>query len=944
MSPLAALRTSLALAACCAAAARGAAADTPRAFAVRARAIYTATREQPGPIEHGVMIVRDGRVAAIGANMPLPADVPLIDLGDDVICPGFVSAGGALSGAHGGGESVSGLYAAIDAFDPFDPQRPALARGTTTAHLSAGPHRLVSGVGAIVKLGGVREGRVLVSASDLCVNLGVFSPPAVFEPPFYASSDVAIEPAKIQRPASRLGMIQELREQFERAALPAAGAAFDAHAAALRDAWTRRLPLRIEASTGADLEAAAKLAGELRTRYGDAGPRGAYLIGGAQAGLAADALRAAGLPIVVRVDEAYHTADANLGRDPDAIDPALEGIEAASRALTQVALAGAAGDKDEDLRFAAILAVRSGMAAERALAAITRVPAEILGVSDRVGSLAPGRDADFLVLNAAPLDLNSFVRQAYVDGALAFNAPPPASTQPADKHAAPPMVVRGGRVWVGDGRVLSDGQVLIENGRIQAVGPRVPTPPLSRIIEAGADAFIVPGFIDAHGHLGLEGDTAPTTPDVPIERALAASAGRDFRRVARAGVTTVLVSPYRVAPNGGRVAAIKTYGEGREHLILKAVSGVKFSYVGRDPHTETEAFRRALESGRKYQEAWAKYEKELADWKAGKAKPAAEPSEAAAESAPKVDPITGVWKTKVSGEPLPEPVDGEMRLRLTGNSIEGRLVDPASGEEEAVSGTLDGEAVTLEVDVETPLGKPTIKATLGPADRMTGTVSIGTFSLNFEAERTDKGPVEFKVSRGKRRSKDGRPEPPKVDESLEPLRPLLAGTAPAVVEGTTGASIVVALKLFVDDYKVRVVLVGGDFSDHVAAEIAARGDRVGVAPPPPLEQRKDRQPYTPVVDYSRRGVRVALQSNAEDGARGLALMGLFAARQGMGGDAALRALTSDAAAMYGLSDRVGSLEPGRDGDVLIFRGHPFDADSRLERVIVGGREVPDEEP
>ncbi|MCH7870420.1 MAG: amidohydrolase family protein [Planctomycetes bacterium] len=65
-------------------------------------------------------------------------------------------------------------------------------------------------------------------------------------------------------------------------------------------------------------------------------------------------------------------------------------------------------------------------------------------------------------------------------------------------------------------------------------------------------------------------------------------------------------------------------------------------------------------------------------------------------------------------------------------------------------------------------------------------------------------------------------------------------------------------------------------------------------------------------------------------------------RQGLGGDAALRALTIDAAKMYHVDDRIGSLLPGKDADLLIFTGHPFDADGRLERVIISGREVPNE--
>jgi hypothetical protein len=434
-------------------------------------------------------------------------------------------------------------------------------------------------------------------------------------------------------------------------------------------------------------------------------------------------------------------------------------------------------------------------------------------------------------------------------------------------------------------------------------------------------------------------------------------AGREFRRVARAGVATVLQAPYRSAPNGGQMAAIKTFGRDRSQLVAREVAGLKFSLRGQDPLTGTEALRKVFQAARKYDEDWKKYDAELAKWKesGGKAttKPAEE-GEGVEQGRP--DPVTGKWEYTVRGGPLPEPVSGTIVLKLTGTSIEGRLSDPMSGEEARVSGTLHGNEITLEVDVDTPVGKPTIHATLDREDHAVGRVTIGEFGLDFEATRVDKSAVEFKVSR-KKRTKDGRPVPPKLEPNLEPFRPLLAGRIPAVVDVETAAQIDAALKLLVDELKVSVVLLGAEGAADAADQIIAR--KGGAPMPPPasapadqalvgvvvareVERTRTRRPYCQAADLSRKGIRIALQSDSEDGARDLPLLGLFAVREGLGGDAALRALTVDAARMYKLDDRVGALEPGKDGDVLIFHGYPFDAGSRLERVIVGGQEVPDE--
>ena len=66
---------------------------------------------------------------------------------------------------------------------------------------------------------------------------------------------------------------------------------------------------------------------------------------------------------------------------------------------------------------------------------------------------------------------------------------------------------------------------------------------------------------------------------------------------------------------------------------------------------------------------------------------------------------------------------------------------------------------------------------------------------------------------------------------------------------------------------------------------------------------------------------------------------LYAVERGLSPDAALAALTYDAARMYKIDDRVGSLAAGKDGDVLIFRGNPFRGGARIERVIINGKEV-----
>ncbi|MCH7870529.1 MAG: hypothetical protein IID33_02400, partial [Planctomycetes bacterium] len=180
-------------------------------FVIRAKAVYPVSVETFGPIENGMIIVRNGRIVAVGRDLDVPGDLRLIELRDETIVPGFVDAGSSLGGRHSGNESVSGAYDAFDGFDPYANYQLTLSRGISTVHLDPGGHRLVSGRGVVVKLAGERSKRVLKRHADLAVNFGVFDPPPVWEFPFYASSDDAIKPARRQRPDSRLGQYLELK-------------------------------------------------------------------------------------------------------------------------------------------------------------------------------------------------------------------------------------------------------------------------------------------------------------------------------------------------------------------------------------------------------------------------------------------------------------------------------------------------------------------------------------------------------------------------------------------------------------------------------------------------------------------------------------------------------------------------------------------------------------
>ncbi len=902
-------------------------------FAIRAGRVMPVAERLPHVIEDAVIVIRDGRVADVGpaADVAVPRDLALVEMPDAVITPGFVAASTSEAGRHAGDESIGAGYLAADTFDPYDDDPERLGSGVTTLHLNPGWHRLVSGQGAIARLAGPGRAEVMRRTSDLTINLGpaATSPPPKVELVIPPSPDREIVPAMPQRPGSRMTQFLGLKE----AIAAATGGEprnvvgdYDLHVDALREAWEAERPLRIQAQRAADLAAAVAFFAQTE--------RPGYFVGGAEAAEVAARIAESGLPLVYTIDVALRSPGGDLGPDPNRVERTVEDLERFA-GVERLALALADGAPLADLRLAAAMARRSGLSEERLLAAITRVPAEILGLGGEVGSLAPGHRADLLVMNGHPLETTTTVQRVYVDGRLAHAAPESAGT----------LVVRAGTVWLGPGEWIEHGEVLVEDGVIVEVGRRVARPPHARVVDAGPDAFLSPGLIDAHGHLGLGGDGSAAAPNLSLSRLIGMPDLPELRTAA-AGVTSVMLAPQSFNRQGSRVAAIKTAGASRPARVTEDIAAVAFA-VGdtEDPRTVPQRLRQRLKQGEAYVQTWAEYEQALAEWeeqaRKGQIDEDAEAEvEQTTEEAAETDPITGTWTATLTGGPLPEPQTGVLAMRLDGTTIDARIIEPAIPTEVRISGVLDGTTVRGSIDLDTGgMGTPTFEGSIAEDGLIRGTAGIsGVVEVQFELRRTSAEAVEFSVTRTRRTTgPGGRPLPPEVNESLEPLRALLEKRAVALVEVGTPAGIDAVLEVFRDEYELPLVLLGAEEARRRAERLAEHD--VGVIVPPSVLRREDGRPYHQARDLTRRDVTIAMQSARGDGARTLRDVATFSVSRGLSAERALAALTVDAARLYGLEDRIGSIAPGRDADLVVFSGHPLDAATRVERVFVNGEEV-----
>ncbi len=946
----------------------------PETFAVRAGLIYTLASEDGTPpvIERGRLLGGKGRIRAVGAELEVPEGVPLFDFSDSVIMPGLIAADTRLVPSTGGPETISAKYRSIDGFDPFGDYVKALAGGVTAVYLNPGTRRLISGTGAVVKLGGpIGKDRVLREGGDLCVNLGeaVFNTPDLQEFPLPASSANTIPPAKRQRPKSRLGQYLELKETFAKAraegsdsAGPAGsgktgkeGVAYDYNMECLAASLAGNPVLRIHAQRDSDIAGAVRLLKELRLP--------GYLTGALEAHRVVELLKAAGLAVVIEVPMSLKGLARDEGFTLDPLDARLDTAAKLADAGIPIALTAPHGEPVSGLMMVAAAAVRGGLCPKKALAAITRTPAEILGIADRVGSLTPGKDADFLVLNGKPLSTRTHILKVFCSGREVFSHPLACRT----------LVVKAGCLLTAAGRPIQNGEMLIEDGKIIAVGLTVPHPPGARVLDAGPEAVITPGFIDGHGHLGLEGDRSTPGTEINIARAVVVP-GRHFAKVAAAGVTTIVLSPRGGSAKGTRVAAIKTDGSKRADLVVDELAAIKFSFRGQDLTKGVGSLQAALKAGKAYADSWIKYYEDLKKWEEAQARKKEEAKKkAAAGEAPgkkeggearevstdkkekkkeeekeevreevveqETDPITGTWEYEAKGGRRPEPQTGTMGLNLEGNRITGAIqIFFRGGEELALEGTLDGKSVMLEIDMETPAGKPTITAELDAEDHMVGKLRLGSYmNFDFDARRTEKAEPIVTFTVKKKKAEDGRPEPPELKEKLEPFRKLLAGEICALVDVGTAREIEKVIEVFVEEYKVPLGLLGAEEGYRVAEKI--KKAKASVVVPAVLLSQIDGKPFLLADALAREGIPVIFQSGAEDGARNLPLKTGIAVYEGLDAGDALRALTINAAKLYRIDDRVGSLEKGKDADFIIFSGDPFEIQSRVLRVFVSGREV-----
>ena len=380
----------------------------------------------------------------------------------------------------------------------------------------------------------------------------------------------------------------------------------------------------------------------------------------------------------------------------------------------------------------------------------------------------------------------------------------------------------GGYVVPVTGEPIPHATVLIRDGRIEAVGSGLVVPDGTRVIDAGG-GWVLPGFIEAHGHVGVheEGEgwagadsnelTEPVTAQV---RALDAINPADlgFRDAISGGVLAVNVNPGSGNPIGGQTAALKCWGRTVDQMLLRAPAGMK-SALGENPK-------------------------------------------------------------RVYGERKQAP---STRLG-TAAVIRGALVDAAN-----YLARLDAEERKSEADRK-------------PVDR---------------------------------------------DLKLEALGLVLRHEIPWRQHCHRADDIATALRL-AEEFGYELVIDHGTEAHLLADVLAARDIPVIIGPLFTSRSKvelRNRSLANP-GKLAAAGVTIAITTDHPVvPINFLAHQAALSVKHGLDRDTALRALTMNPARIVGIEDRLGSIEPGKDADLVIWSGDPLDVLSRVEHALIDGEEI-----
>ncbi len=263
-----------------------------------------------------------------------------------------------------------------------------------------------------------------------------------------------------------------------------------------------------------------------------------------------------------------------------------------------------------------------------------------------------------------------------------------------------------------------------------------------------------------------------------------------------------------------------------------------------------------------------------------------------------------------------------------------------------------GELISGQTMIVKTAGKTVEQATVRPAVAVAATLaesalksgkrSPGTRGKMMAMLRSELIRAREYLQKQKRARQDPKVDPPERDLRLETLGRVLQRELALMVTAHRAQDIASALRL-ADEFSIRLWLDGAAEAYLLIDEIRKAGVPVLIHPPMARAVGElENASFETATQLARKGIPVALQSGYEGyvpKTRVVLFEAALAAAHGLGREKALATITIDAAKILGIDNRVGSLEVGKDGDLALYDGDPFEYTTHCVGVVIEGHIV-----
>lgn len=589
----------------------------PSVVAIRNGTIVTAAR---GTINNGTVLIRDGKIAAVGTNVSIPAGADVYDATGKFVSPGIIDAHShiANNAINEGSVAVSSMTGMEDVLDPTDPNiYRDLAGGTTTSNILHGSANPIGGKTVVIKL---RWGKT--RAKDLIFEGAL--PGIKFALGENVTRKRGLAPVEPQRfPTTRQGVEYVIRDAFTRAkAYQKEWQDYDAKKKAGADVLAPRRDLQLDALVeileGKRLVHAHSYRADeilMLIRVAD------------EMGFKITTFQHVLEGYKVAKEIAAHNAGASTfsdwyGYKMEAADAIPHNAALMTFKGVNVSINSDDAEQARRLNIEAAKAVRYGdVTDEQAFAMVTINPAKQLKIDNRVGSIEVGKDADLVVWNHHPLSTLAVVERTYVDGIAYYDrerdlqrvaelqrsrtptpeemntTPAPVEMQPAPAQpdridlrtnaTGPTWAITNARIVTVSGPVIEKGTIVIKGNRIDAVGANVSVPSGARVVDAGG-SNVIPGMIDATTDVGLNEPGVRNYDDVsdilPFGQELRTRVAYRADSIAIPVARTEGITSIAVRPGGGTISGelpvMNLDGWTWEEAVLRQSAGLAMNFPG----------------------------------------------------------------------------------------------------------------------------------------------------------------------------------------------------------------------------------------------------------------------------------------------------------------------------------------------------------------------------